>query len=91
MHAEYNETDMDETDIADETSEIFDDVYVGLHAGAAVRKQRRGEHLSAEEYDALGRWERLSRVRKMMAIAAFALGTFGVGVAVGGIVFRRRR
>ena len=86
MQADYNETDM-----GDETSEIFDDVYLGLHAGAAARKQRRGEHLSAAEHDALGRWERLSRVRKVMAIVAFALGTFGLGVAVGGVVFRRRR
>jgi hypothetical protein len=79
------------TDVADETAEIFDDVYLGLHAGAATRKQRRGEHLSDEEREALGRWHRLSRGRKMMAIAAFALGTFGLGVAVGGLVFGRWR
>ena len=77
--------------VADESAEIFDDVYLGLHAGAATRKQRRGEHLSAEERDALGRWDRLSRIRKTMAIAAFALGTFGLGVAVGGLVFGRWR
>ena len=79
------------TDVADETAEIFDDVYLGLHAGAATRKQRRGEHLSDEEREALGRWDRLSRGRKMMAIVAFALGTFGLGVAVGGLVFGRWR
>lgn len=76
--------------MADETAEIFDDVYLGLHAGAATRKQRRGEHLTPEERDALGRWTRLSHGRKMMAIAAFAVGTFALGVVVGGLVFSRR-
>ena len=77
--------------VADETAELFDDVYLGLHAGAATRKQRRGEHLSAAEREALGRWDRLSPGRKTVAIAAFALGTFGLGVAVGGLVFGRWR
>src|SRR5262249_35132412 len=46
--------------VADESPEIFDDVYLGLRAGGAVRKQRRGEPLSAEEEEAIGRWRRLS-------------------------------
>ena len=38
------------SDMADEQStEIFDDLYLGLRAGGAMRKQRRGEPLTAEE------------------------------------------
>lgn len=77
--------------MTDETAEIFDDVYLGLHAGAAIRKQRRGEHLTEEEREALGRWERLSNWRKATAVLAFTVGTFGLGVAVGGLVFGRWR
>ena len=29
--------------MADESAEIFDDLYLGLRAGGAIRKQRRGE------------------------------------------------
>lgn len=75
----------------DETGEIVDDVYLGLHAGSAARKQRRGESLSPEEREVLGRWERLSRIRKAFAIGAFAAGTFGLGFALGGLVFGRWR
>ena len=46
--------------VANEAPEIFDDVYLGLRAGGAVRKQRRGEPLSAEEEEAIGRWKRPS-------------------------------
>ncbi len=35
--------------MADDSSEIFDDLYLGLRAGGAMRKQRRGEELTAEE------------------------------------------
>ena len=46
--------------MADEQStEIFDDLYLGLRAGGALRNQRRGESLTAEEREALGRWQRL--------------------------------
>ena len=44
----------------DETTEIFDDLYLGLRAGGARRKQRRGERLTPEEQEALSRWQRLS-------------------------------
>ena len=71
--------------------ELFDDIYLGLRAGGAVRKQRRGEPLSAEEAEAIGRWQRLSLWRKFVAIGAFALGTFGLGFTVGGLVFGRWR
>jgi hypothetical protein len=48
------------SEMADEqTTEIFDDLYLGLRAGGAMRKQRRGEPLTEEEMDALGRWQRL--------------------------------
>src|SRR4026208_307888 len=42
--------------MADESTEIFDDLYLGLRAGGAMRKQRRGEPLTTEEQEALGRW-----------------------------------
>jgi hypothetical protein len=77
--------------VANESPELFDDVYLGLRAGGAVRKQRRGEALSAEEVEAIGRWRRLSFWRKLLAIGAFALGTFGLGFTVGGLIFGRWR
>ena len=57
----------------DESTEIFDDLYLGLRAGGALRKQRRGEPLTTEEQEALGRWNRLSMARKAIAVGAFAL------------------
>ncbi len=77
--------------VADESPELFDDIYLGLRAGGAVRKQRRGEPLSAEEEEAIGRWHRLSLGRKFIAIGAFAIGTFGLGFTVGGLIFGRWR
>jgi hypothetical protein len=77
--------------VANESPELFDDVYLGLRAGGAVRKQRRGEPLSAEEEEAIGRWRRLSLWRKFIAVGAFALGTFGLGFTVGGLIFGRWR
>ena len=77
--------------VADEPAEIFDDLYLGLRAGGALRKQRRGESLTAEEQEALGRWQRLSTRRKAVAIGGFALGTFGLGFTLGGLVFGRWR
>jgi hypothetical protein len=77
--------------MADESTEIFDDLYLGLRAGGALRKRRRGEQLTTEEQEALGRWERLSTVRKAFAIGAFAVGTFGLGFTLGGLIFGRWR
>ena len=77
--------------VTDESTELFDDLYLGLRAGGAVRKQRRGEPLTIEEQEALGRWQRLSAWRKAVAIGSFAVGTFGLGVALGGLVFGRWR
>ena len=74
-----------------EPNELFDDLYLGLRAGGAIRKRRRGELLTAEEEAALTRWQRLSQWRKAIAIGAFAVGTFGLGFTLGGIVFSRRR
>ena len=54
--------------VPDESTEIFDDLYLGLRAGGALRKQRRGEPLTMEEQEALGRWQRLSKWRKAIAI-----------------------
>ncbi len=70
--------------------EIFDDLYLGLQAGGAIRKQRRGEELTEEERDAIGRWQQMSMWRKGVAVGAFAVGTFGLGFTLGGLVFGRR-
>jgi hypothetical protein len=77
--------------VANEAPEIFDDIYLGLRAGGAVRKQRRGEPLSADEKEAIGHWQRLALWRKLVAVGAFALGTFGLGFTIGGLVFGRWR
>ena len=52
-------------DVANESPELFDDIYLGLRAGGAVRKQRRGEPLTSEEEEAIGRWRSLSLWRKI--------------------------
>ena len=72
-------------------NEIFDDVYLGVRAGGALRKKRRGETLTAEEAEALGRWQRLSPWRKGFAIGGLTAGTFGLGFTLGGLVFGRWR
>ena len=77
--------------MANETTEIFDDLYLGLRAGGAMRKKRRGEPLTMEEEEALGRWESLSGGRKAATIGAFAVGMFGLGFTLGGLVFGRWR
>jgi hypothetical protein len=77
--------------VANEAPELFDDIYLGLRAGGAVRKQRRGEPLSVEDEEAIGRWQRLSLWRRFIAVGAFALGTFGLGFTVGGLIFGRWR
>lgn len=77
--------------MVDEPAEIFDDMYLGLRAGAAGRKRRRGEPLSPEEQEVLGRWQRLSAWRKAVALGGFALGTFGLGFTLGGLIFGRWR
>src|SRR5258706_2985887 len=77
--------------MADDSSEIFDDLYLGLRAGGALRKQRRGEELTAEEHEALGRWQRLSAGRKAVAIGGVAGGTFGPRLTLCGPPFGRWR
>jgi hypothetical protein len=77
--------------VSEDTAEIFDDLYLGIRAGGALRKQRRGEELTHEEKEALSRWQRLSTARKAAAIGAFAFGTFGLGFTLGGLVFGRWR
>ena len=77
--------------MVDEPTEIFDDLYLGLRAGGAMRKKRRGEPLTMEEEEALGRWESLSGARKAATIGAFAIGTFSIGFTLGGLVFGRWR
>ena len=37
--------------VTEESAEIFDDLYLGLRAGGAIRKQRRGQPLTQEERD----------------------------------------
>lgn len=75
----------------DDPTEIFDDLYLGLRAGGAMRKKRRGEPLTQEEEEALSRWQRLTRWRKAVTLVAFALGTFGLGFTIGGLIFGRWR
>ena len=77
--------------VVDEPAEVFDDLYLGIRAGGAMRKRRRGEPLTTEEQEAIGRWRRLSTFRKAFAIGAFALGTFGLGFTLGGLIFGRWR
>jgi hypothetical protein len=77
--------------MSEQTPEIFDDLYLGLQAGGALRKRRRGEQLTDDEKAALSHWQRLSFLRKTIAIGAFAVGTFGLGFTLGGLVFHRRR
>jgi hypothetical protein len=77
--------------VSSDSPELFDDIYLGLQAGGAARKQRRGEPLSAEEEEVLSRWQRLALWRKLLAIGAFALGTFGLGFTLGGLIFGRWR
>jgi hypothetical protein len=77
--------------VRDESAEIFDDLYLGLRAGGALRKQRRGEPLTTDEQEALGRWQRLSAWRKIVAIGAFGIGSFGLGLTLGGLIFGRWR
>ena len=77
--------------VVDEPAEIVEDLYLGLRAGGALRKQRRGEPLTAEEQEALGRWQQMSNWRKAVAIGAFSLGTFGLGFTLGGLIFGRWR
>ena len=84
------DTDSDR-ESGNESPEIFDDLYLGLRAGGALRKQRRGEPLKTEEQEALGRWNRLSMARKTIAVGAFAIGTFGLGFTLGGLIFGRWR
>jgi hypothetical protein len=79
------------SEMPDESTEIFDDLYLGLRAGGALRKQRRGEPLTTEDHEALGRWARLSSWRKVVAIGAFSVGTFGLGFTLGGLIFGRWR
>jgi hypothetical protein len=75
----------------EQSGEIFDDLYLGIRAGGAIRKRRRGESLTPDEEEALGRWRRLSAWRKGVAIGGFTAGTFGLGFTLGGLVFGRRR
>jgi hypothetical protein len=77
--------------VTDESTEIFDDLYLGLRAGGAMRKKRRGEPLTMEEQEALGHWQGLSTWRKAIALGAFSVGTFGLGFTLGGLVFGRWR
>ena len=37
--------------MAEDSAEIFDDLYLGVRAGGAIRKQRRGEPLTTEEQE----------------------------------------
>ena len=53
--------------------------------------QRALRILSDEEREAIGRWQQMSMWRKGLAVGAFAVGTFGLGFTLGGLVFGRWR
>ena len=53
--------------MADESAEIFDDLYLGLRAGGALRKQRRGEPLTPEEQERLAESFEKLEIEKMGA------------------------
>jgi hypothetical protein len=77
--------------VSEQAPEIFDDLYLGLQAGGALRKKRRGEELTEQEEAALTGWQGLALWRKLVAIGAFSIGTFGLGFTLGGLIFGRRR
>src|SRR6476469_1069690 len=77
--------------VTEESAEIFDDLYLGLRAGGAIRRQRRGEPLTSEEREARGRWQRLSTSLKSRAIGGFAMRAFGLGFTLGGLICGRWR
>ena len=58
-------------------------------------RERRGRSARAPpahvQREALGRWQRLSTWRKSLAIGGFAIGTFGLGFTLGGLIFGRWR
>ena len=62
----------------------------GTYEGAEGKKIKV-EPLTDEEREVLGRWQRLSAWRKGIAISGFAVGTFGLGFTLGGLVFGRWR
>ena len=68
---------------------LFDDIYLGLRAGAPLRKQRRGEPLSAEEEEAIGRWQRLSLWRKVHRDRRLRARHVRARLHVGGLIFGR--
>ena len=78
--------------MVDEPTEIFDDLYLGLRAGGAMRKRRRGEPLTMEEEEALPAvGSRSPAPTRRATVGAFAVGTFGLGFTLGGLVFGRWR
>ena len=80
------------TEMADEQStEIFDDLYLGLRAGGALRKQRRGEPLTEEEQEALGRWQRLSDLAQGDRDQRLRRRHVRARVHAGGLIFGRWR
>ena len=56
-----------------------------------MRKQPRGESLTPEEQEALGRWRHFALAQERRDQAASLPGTFGLGFTLGGLVFARRR
>ena len=78
--------------MADESTEIFDDLYLGLRAGGAhaqAASRRAADRPRNRRRSAAG--QRLSSWRKAVAIGAFSVGTFGLGFTLGGLIFGRWR
>ena len=77
--------------MADESAEIFDDLYLGLRAGGALRKQRRGEPLTPRSRKRSAAGSGCPPGARPVAVGGFAIGTFGLGFTLGGLVFGRWR
>ena len=62
-----------------------------LSGSAGAEAQSSIFRVTNPEQEALGRWQRLSAWRKGVAIGSFAVGTFGLGFTLGGLVFGKWR
>ena len=60
------------------------------NAGMRLRNLYPQGHRTTLETE-VGHWQRLSAWRKSIAIGSFAVGTFGLGFTLGGLVFGRWR
>ena len=67
--------------LTDEADRVVEVLFLGLRAEGALRKQRRGEPLTADEEEALGRWRQMSNSRKAVADRRLLGRHLGLGLA----------